>query len=69
MLKVIYWRPEANIIDCRIFKDIPDIVEWLSRQVRLEPTGILGIYEKWEGARWTRDWDRFYKYFVENREG
>ena len=46
MLKVIYWRPEANIIDCGTFKDIPDIVEWLARQVRLEPTGILGIYEE-----------------------
>ena len=41
------WNP--NILDIRMFKEPDEMKEWITRQIELEPTSILGIYT--EGLR------------------
>lgn len=46
MMLVIYRRWTAGINDVREFRDFYEFNDWIVRQIRLEPTSVLGIYEK-----------------------
>ena len=45
MMYVVYFRCEANVTDLRVFKDSEEFIDWLKRQMKLEPTVIIGIYD------------------------
>lgn len=60
-MAVIYWRAVANVIDMRIFKDWEELKDWIVRQVKLEPTAIIGIFDK---DTELREADKAYAKFV-----
>lgn len=41
MIELIYKRLVANVVDIRYFKDEAELEDWLERQNKLEPVGIL----------------------------
>ena len=47
MYYVVYYRCEAGVTDLRAgFKTMEELSEWFTRQQKLEPTIIIGIYDK-----------------------
>lgn len=47
MFYVVYYRCKARVRDLRAFKNLEELSEWFTRQQKLEPTIIIGIYDKY----------------------
>lgn len=61
---VIYWRCVANVVDLRKFKDVNELKDWLVIQSKLEPTALIGIYDKETRIdKVEKDYERFCEYF------
>ena len=41
MIELIYKRLVSGVVDIRYFKDESELEDWLERQNKLEPVGIL----------------------------
>lgn len=68
MICVLYWRCEAKVTDLRTFSDDAEFTDWFRRQLKLEPTAIIGIYDReTELKEMEADRERFMMYV--NHEG
>lgn len=44
-IQVTYYRPAAKVTDIRIFKDSNEFIDWLKRQLDLEPNTKIIDFE------------------------
>ena len=61
---VVYWRCKSNVVDMRKFENLEELKEWLLRQLEIEPTAIVGIYDESTPVGETeKHFKEFKKYF------